>query len=449
MIRISPVLAVLCSLGWTGTAGAQRDPLAPLVEEGIRNNIALLQERLAERASAARVREARGLYLPSVDIAASYAPVQSGGADLGALINPAYAALNQLTGTNQFPTDLEIVIPFRQDMRVRASLPVVNPEIWAANAIADAQRRAQQGQLGAAARQLAASVQGGYLRFGAASRAVELYRSTLEVLDENLRVNERLVAAGRGTPDLVLRARAERAEAAQLLDDAERQRDAARRALNQLLGRPIDQPMPLLADTALLAVRELSLDAALASARERREELARARAGIDATRGQVRLASAGFLPSLAIAFDYGWLGNELRFTSDNDVAVGTIALQWNLFAGGRTRARRDAARLAEQQARAALADAERLVELDVRQAHDAWITGRLAVATATERLAAASRTFELVRRRYEEGLAAYVEFLDARTAFTSAGLNQIITTYTSAARWVELERAAALRTLPL
>jgi outer membrane protein len=87
------------------------------------------------------------------------------------------------------------------------------------------------------------------------------------------------------------------------------------------------------------------------------------------------------------------------------------------------------------------------VRLDVRQAYDAAVVTRDAIATAEARLAAARRSFELVRRRYEEGLATQVEYLDARTAFTTAELNRSATVYRYAIRYVDLERAAALRDL--
>ena len=93
------------------------------------------------------------------------------------------------------------------------------------------------------------------------------------------------------------------------------------------------------------------------------------------------------------------------------------------------------------------AELEDLVRLDVTRAYRAAVVARDAIVTAETGLAAARRSFELVRRRYEEGLASQVEFLDARTAFTNAELNRVITVYRYAARYVELERAAALRDL--
>jgi outer membrane protein TolC len=70
-----------------------------------------------------------------------------------------------------------------------------------------------------------------------------------------------------------------------------------------------------------------------------------------------------------------------------------------------------------------------------------------AVATARDRWEAARRNLELVSRRHAEGMASQIEFIDARTAFTRAGLNLILTRQSYAVRAAELERAAALRTI--
>ena len=77
-------------------------------------------------------------------------------------------------------------------------------------------------------------------------------------------------------------------------------------------------------------------------------------------------------------------------------------------------------------------------------AHDQAVVARTAISTSTDRLTAATKTFELVQRRYSEGLASQLELLDARTALTTAQLNRLITTYDFYQRVIEYERAAAL-----
>jgi outer membrane protein TolC len=87
--------------------------------------------------------------------------------------------------------------------------------------------------------------------------------------------------------------------------------------------------------------------------------------------------------------------------------------------------------------------------LQVRQAYDGVVVSKKAISAAQDRVNAARRSFELMRRRYTEGVASQLEFVDARTALTSAELNWILTRHQYVANYIELERVAALRTLDL
>jgi outer membrane protein TolC len=81
----------------------------------------------------------------------------------------------------------------------------------------------------------------------------------------------------------------------------------------------------------------------------------------------------------------------------------------------------------------------------------AWQSAEVArrgIGTAGDRLESARRSFELVKRRQEEGTASQLEFLDARTAYTNAAINQVATTYDYYLKRVALERAAATYALP-
>ncbi len=435
--------------GWmlaTGfaSAAAQQGPLDSLVDEGLRANLGLAQVRYRDSQSVARVQAARGLFLPSVDLDARYSRV-SGGLDFGDLVNPAYVALNQLTGTSQYPTDLSLVLPFQQDMRLRAAVPLFNPTVIANYSLARNQRGLSQSQVGGAARALAATIQLAWLRHATAVRSVALYRSTLDIIEENLRVSERLVAAGTATPDNVSRARADLAEMEQRVADATRLRDAAARAFNQLLQRPLDTPVAMIPDSALMRPIDVPLGAALESAVERRDELKEAAWGVKVAQAQTKLATASFLPAISLAGDVGYQGNKVRFTGENDFAVASLVLQWNLFRGGADAARRAEGQFATASARAAERDAASAVELDVRQAYEAARVAEQEIGVAGQRLVAARRTFDLVQRRYDEGLAPHIEFTQARSDYTNAGINEIITRYAYLARLVELERAAALR----
>ena len=448
--KLSAAVLVYALLAGVPTAlAAQRpDPLGQLVAEALRTNLGLEGERLAERRATAEVHEARGLFLPSLGLQSRYSRL-GGVPNIGDLINPAYATLNQLTGTNRFPTNINFTLPQRHESRLELVQPLFNAGILANYAGARARADGQRMQLAEAARQLAADVQVAYLQEASARRAVEIHEATLVLVQENERVAERLLGAGSATPEAVFRARAERADVEQQLAEARERQLAASRALNRIVRRPLDAPVEVVPDSVFDHLPlDFTADSAVARALAAREELRQVEAGVHAAQAAGRAATAAFLPSVSVALDYGFQGPDVAFRSSNDFWLASVVVSWNLFNGGRDAARRSEAGYEADRARTQRQDLADRIALQVRTAHEAATVARSAIATADTRLEAAGRTFELVRRRYEEGVASPIEFVDARTAYTSAQLNRVLTGYRYAIRWVELERAAALRELP-
>lgn len=419
-------------------------PLDELVREALAANRDLRAERLQLEQAQAAVSEATALFLPSVSVNARLSDRSGNVVDFGKLINPAFAALNQLTGSGAFPTDLRLVQPSKQETSLRVAMPLLDARLAANWRIQSGLRDAQRAATGAAARRITAEVRTGYLQYARAVRLTALYDSTLALVDEAVRVQESLLANGKATPDQVLRARADRADVAQRRADAARLADAARQLLNVRIGRGVDAPLAPFADGTLGLELRVPLDDAIASARAHRDELAQARGGVRAASGAVSLATAGYLPSLVAAVDWGVQGEEYRFERGEDYRVASLALQWTLFNGGQREAQRHAAVAGLQRARTLADDAAAKVELDARTAWQAAAVAREALPAAHERLTAARRTWELVAKRHAIGAASLLELLDARTNFTNAALNDVFSTYDYWERCAELDRAAAL-----
>ena len=422
------------------------DPFGPFIREGMRNNLAIARERLTEDQTEAAVRQARALYLPTLTFDARYSRT-SGALDIGELVNPAYAALNQITGSNRFPTDIDATLPLAHETRFRLGQPVFNAAIRANHDASKSLRGLQSAQRRSAMRRLAADIQTAWLQHASASRVVELYASTLALVRENVRVSERRLSAGTVTPDAVLRARADSSEVEQQLAEAEERRDGARRSWNLLLDRALETPVPAIADSTLAFQLPRAPDEAVHNALARREELEQTGWGERAAEARGRAASASFLPTISVGIDYGVQGQEYRFHRDEDVLIASLVVQWNLFNGGQDVSRRQQAALEARRARTQRDELARRIELEVRQTYDAARVAQRAMTSASARRIAATRAFELVSRRRDAGLVSPMEFIDARTARTSAELNEIITRYGYATKWVELERAAALRPL--
>ena len=440
LLLLLPFLAA--SLG----AQSTHDPLGGFVAEALRNNLGLAAERLAQQRAASEVSAARGYFLPSLTLDSRYSR-QSGAVDIGSIINPAFAALNQLRGTNDFPTNLNLTFPLAHESRLRFTQPLFNETIRRNYALARQRYNGQELHARVAARRLAADVQLAYLQLAAARNAAAIYQSSLDLVTENERVAQKLVLAGTGTPDAVFRARAERSAVEQSLAEAREQVNAASRAVNQLLRRPLDNPVEVIPDSALVYDLSTTSVDAVAHALAVREELGELDAGARSYDAAAGIASASFLPTVAIAVDYGMQGQQVQFDRNHDLWMASVVVSWNLFNGGRDVATHSAARADADRMRALRDDAADRITLEVRQAYEATVVARAAIKTADDRVAAAQRTFDLVRRRYEEGVASQIEFLDARTQLTNAQLNRTLTAHRYAMRYVDLERAAALRTL--
>lgn len=432
-----------------GTASAQQpDALGPFVREAIRNNLSFQQQHLTYEKSEVAVTQARGLFLPSVSLDARYSEI-NGGLNFGDLVNPAYKALNQITGSQQFPTNIDGQFPYAQETRVRVAQPLFQPSVIANYQIQKSLRGLEGARLRAGARALAADVQLAYVNYARAQRVVDLYTNTFALVSEAVRVNERLLENGKITPVALHRAIADRSEIEQQIAEAEQRLDAARRYFNFTLGRAPDDSVELIADALLLRDLDVSLEEAVQRAQRAREEIEQADWGIRASEAQERLARSSFLPAISIAVDYGVQGNDYRFDTRNDVTVASLVLSWNLFNGGQDAARRQQAAIDVQRGRVGKQEAEQQIELQVRQAYDGVVVSKKAISAAQDRVNAARRSFELMRRRHAEGVASQLEFVDARTALTSAELNWILTRHQYVANYIELERVAALRTLDL
>ena len=433
-------------------AVASDDVLDLYIEEALENNLALRQRQFSLEKSLAALAEARGLFLPSVDLTSRYTRAGGGRAveiPVGDLLNPIYATLNQLLQEGRFPTNLPNVSePFireeEQETKVRISQPIFQPSIYFNYRIRSSLASADRAARDRYAKLLVRDVKVAYFNYLKTLRLVELYEETEILLKENLRVSESLFKNDKATKDVVFRAEAELSQLEQEKLESERNRDLARAYFNFLLNRPLDTtvevvdlegvPRDHLPDPTDIEARALA----------RRCELMELRFGIEAAKHGVGLSKAGLLPSLVAAYDYGYQGEDFRLDDEHDFWMGSLVLQWNLFSGLQRKARIDEARADMHRLEAQLGEIEHMVALEVRRAYDDVLVAEKSVASAEARLRSTQKTFEIVGKKYREGISPQIEFIDGRTRLTQAKINLIVTRYDYRIRYAELERAAAM-----
>ena len=360
--------------------------------------------------------------------------------DFGRLVDPVYATLNQLLQQEAFPVGLNLRLPLQREAKITLTQPLFNPAIYYNDRVHSHLRTAASARLQSSQRQLVAEVKTAYLNYAKTVRVVELYAKTLPLLEENLRVNQSLLAQENITEEALYRARAELSEVQQKRAEAERQSTAAAQYFNFLLHRELEEMIAQVPDSLLA----LEMAHPPAEVRPQREELQQVRAGVRAAEASIKVQASRFLPTLGLGIDYGFQGNTYDFSAEQDFLVVSLVAQWNLFNGFQDAARRQQAQLEAARLRTQETELQNQVNLQVRTAHNDMTVARSAIATANDRLASAEKSFELVAKKYRLGSAAQIEYLDARTAFTNAGINQILTTYDYYISSVRFERAAGL-----
>jgi outer membrane protein TolC len=468
-LRKSTRLAVLVLCGLPLIANAQEisNPGRPVAEvidnyvrQGLESNLSLRAQSLEVERSAAALDEARARYFPEVGFAARYSRSEGGRTidlPLGDALNPAYQTLNDLLMAQgqqpQFPVVQNETIAFlretEQDTRITLRMPLIQPAIPAAV-------RAQRELLGASeyshealARQLKRDITVGYLRWLGSVRNQGIVNASVALLNENLRVNESLNRNGKITEDQVLRARAELLAVTQQSREAQNLAAQAQSYLNFLLNRPMDTAL----ENADIASGVNATTRALAelrqSALDNRPELAQLGALTRASEAQTSVAKADLWPTLSLGADGGIQGEEYEFGSGSNYATVSLLLNWTFFDGG---ARRAAVRQANAVARRTATQRDELtqqVQLEVQQSLDRLNTSADSLATADARAQAARAAFRIASRKRDEGVISQVEFIDARSALTSAELNLNVTRFEVLARQAELDYATASGTLPL
>ena len=203
---------------------------------------------------------------------------------------------------------------------------------------------------------------------------------------------------------------------AQAREEAVRARNAhalARRALRDLLG--IEQGELELADATPASGNSVPDSGDFQS----RAELAASAQKIRAAEANTRRASSGYQPRVSafgsLDYDYG-----TRTDGHGESYTAGVMLQWDLWDGQLTRAKRQEARANLDTAREQERKLRLTLDLELEQA-------RLALRDASERLAVtetsvtlAAESVNLTRVRFEQGIALSTQLIDAETALLAA-----------------------------
>lgn len=375
-----------------------KDPqLHVLIREAIANNLDL-------RTATARVAEARAQYgiarsflFPEVGVAGGYSAQQ-----VSRLSEPPQGTVAGKTYQNWnagFPISWEIDLFGRIRREKQAA--------FAAYLATEEGRRA-------AVITLVADVASTYLFLRELDLQLVVARRTVQTNEETVRFYENRLQGGVSNRLEVDRAVGNRARTAVVIPDLERQIAVAEHALCLLLGRP---PGPIeragaLTDTELAPQVPVGLPAALL---ERRPDVLAAEQQLIASNANVGAARALFFPTISLTGILGTLSGDFSnlLKADSNIWQVSPSLFAPLFQGGRIRRNYDAAKARFEQS---AAQYQKAALNSYREVANALVSvkklgeSRLELEHGVLALRDAST---LARSRYDNGLANYLEILNA------------------------------------
>lgn len=254
-----------------------------------------------------------------------------------------------------------------------------------------------------------------YLELLDLDRELEIARRTLESRQGAVRIVGRRSQEGLTSELDLRRAEGEQASAAAVIPDLERRVAQTENGLSILLGR---NPGPVPRGKALTEQSPPSVvPAGLPSGLlERRPDIRQAEERLVAANARIGEAKAAFFPRINLTGAFGMESVALSdlFTGPARIWQFGPTVTLPIFTGSRNRARLGAAEARQVQA---LIQYQQTVQQAFREVEDALIAHRKALEIRVEQealVASTQRTLSLAERRYVEGLATYLDVLDAQ-----------------------------------
>jgi len=226
----------------------QNTILQDYIKEGLANNLQLQKNRLGLQKQSYKAAEAKSNGLPLVTFEPSYLLSGGGrrlGFPIGDLLNPAYQALNGLTQTNDFPTDLENVdvqlSPNNfQDTRVYASYPLFNRAIYYNLKAQEQLISVEQAKIAAYEVELTKEIKVSYYNYFKTFEVLSILNKSEALLKELLRFNQKLVKYDKATPDVLSGVKYEIEKLNSSRVSTLQQQQLAKTYFNSLLNRAYD-----------------------------------------------------------------------------------------------------------------------------------------------------------------------------------------------------------------
>ncbi|MCU0379748.1 MAG: TolC family protein [Chitinophagaceae bacterium] len=438
------LIAVLWSLGFLEVLQAQ-PALDRYIQLGLENNLVIQTRQVSLDKSMLALREARSYFLPSSYLDAQYTLAQGGrniSIPVGDLLNPVYQTLNQLTGTEKFPQVANVeeqLLPNNfYDLRIRTSVPVINPSLKANRHIKQQEVAIRENELQAYKRELVKDIKTAYYQYLMADRAIRIFESAMSVVEQNLRLNQSLLANGKSLPAYVSRAEAEVVSVRNQWQNARNEKEKARAYVNLLLNRELSDSVDI-EDPGLASFMTDAINQGYDSI-EGREELKSLQLARDIRGSQYKLNKSYQVPRVNAFLDLAAQDFNFKVKSSSFFYLGGVQMTMPIFAGNRNLYKIRESELDIRQSEISARQTRKELEMAAFTARSNAknLYGNYLASIKEED--ASTRYYTLIDRGYREGVNSFIEILDARNQLTRSQLQTALNKYRFLAAIADYER---------
>jgi len=438
------IITILLILGFAQLPLMAQSILDQYVREAIAQNLTINQRKALERKQQYALEHAGKMGGPEIDFLTTYTAAYKGRSfefPLGDLMNPVYTTLNQLTGTQNFALvenqEFNLLPNNFYDARFRITQPILQPEIKYNKLIKKEEVALAALQTDESIRDLTQQVKTAYLQWMRAGEAIYIMDQGLTLLNENKRITESLIKNGQAIPSSLMRIQSDIEHLTALREKSISNQMNAAAHFNFLLNRPAGSE--ILKDTfddipPVPEKYDLS----------GREELQQIATGKKIQSLALQLEEKSHAPRLGLQVD---LGSQAFLADWGGYALGGVQLEVPIWDNKKSQ----------------LKQKEWQANIEATEAQYEWTKQAFDVQMETEIeslrsdiaifnsfssiLLSNQRFYQETVRRYKEGLANYIELLDARTEVTNTELELNLAKYQAWIRHVNIERMAANTTI--
>jgi outer membrane protein len=441
-INYKSILSVLFALLITQKTLAQ-DVLEDYVKRGLSNNLVLKERTISLEKSLLALKEAKTLFMPSVNLSANYT-VAAGGRviefPIGDLLNGAYSTLNRLTASQNFPQleNQKILLAPNNfyDVKVRTTYPIFNTDIKHNQTIKSKEIALYEADIKIYENELASDIRKAYFNYCTAVEAKQIYASAAGLVAQNLKVNQSLVTNGKGLIANVLRAESEIENVAAKSVEAENQRLNAKAYFNFLINEKLTDSVIFgpLSIAGILVEKTTDINI------NNRAEFKKINAAIDVNKAVLDFNKDYKKPKIGSFLDLGLQNNLPKINAQTPYLLLGLQLDLPIYNGGREPLKIQQTQLNLQALDIQRNQAEKQLTLAATVAQNNLQTEIALYQSATKRVTALRSYFKLIERGFKEGTNPFIEFIDARNQLTVSELQMSIQMYKILAAKVELER---------